>query len=83
MLTNQDIEKLTRVFPTKDDVRAIVQEELVEIKTSIKDLITGIDKLVKAFEELRREYAAMKEQLDRHERWIKQIAEKSGVALAD
>jgi len=44
--------------------------------------VTGIDKLVKSFDELSREYAAMSEQLARHERWIKQIADKAGIKLA-
>jgi len=83
MLTNKDIDKLIKVFATRDDVRNIVREEIVDVKKSVRDLVTGIDKLVKAFDELSREYAAMSEQLTRHERWIRQIAKKAGVALAE
>ncbi|OGG74047.1 hypothetical protein A3A40_03595 [Candidatus Kaiserbacteria bacterium RIFCSPLOWO2_01_FULL_54_20] len=83
MLTNKDIDSLMRVFPTKEDVRRIVQEEVADIRKSVRDLVNGIDKLVTAFSELGLKYAAMGEQLTRPERWIKQIAKKAGVALAD
>ena len=82
MLTNKDIEKMVKVFATKEDVRNIV-DRLDTIEPMVRGLLTGVDKLVKAFEELQREYAAMSEQLTRHERWIKQIAKKAGVALAE
>ena len=82
MLTNKDIEKMVKVFATKEDIRSIV-ERLDTIEPMVRGLLTGVDKLVKAFEELQREYAAMSEQLTRHERWIKQIARKAGVVLAE
>lgn len=81
ILTSKDINKLIEVFPTKDDVRTVVREEIADTKRSVQDLVTGIDKLVKAWEDLNREYAAMSEQLTRHDRWIKQLAERSGVSL--
>lgn len=83
MLTNKDIDKLVGVFATRDEVRVIVREEIAEMQKSVRDLVTGIDKLIKSFDELSREYAAMSEQLTRHERWIKQIARKAGVVLAE
>lgn len=83
MLTNKDIDKMVKVFATRDEVRTIVREEIADIQKSVRDLVVGIDKLVKAFDELSREYAAMSEQLTRHERWIRQIAKKAGVALAE
>jgi len=47
----------------------------------IQSLTIAIDKLVKAVENLRSEYFAIKSQLDRHEKWIHQIAEKLGIKL--
>jgi len=82
MLTNKDIDKLIKVFATKEDIRAI-HERLNRMDATLQGLLTGVDKLVKAFDELSREYAAMSEQLTRHERWIKQIARKAGVVLAE
>lgn len=81
MLTDKDIEKLLRVFPTKDDVRRIVQEETADLRKSVQDLVVGIDQLVKSFKELQIEYMSIKVQLDRHEKWFKQIAEKTGLKL--
>jgi len=75
-------EKLDRVIDallTKDNVRGIVREETNDIRESIKDLVDGIDKLVTAFQELRLEYVSIKMQLERHERWFKQVAEKTGL----
>ncbi|MDO8521928.1 MAG: hypothetical protein Q7S08_01425 [bacterium] len=111
MLKDTDIKKLKAVFPTKKDIRGIVQQELkgtdarfdrietVVVSTNqhisvlvsridsmeetLERLVQGVDKLVTEFQELRREYAAMSEQLTRHERWIKQIARKAGVVLAE
>ena len=68
----QDHEKITSI-----EVR------LEHIEDILGRIVKGIDTLVTEFQELRREYAAMKEQLERHERWIKQIAQKAGVALAE
>lgn len=83
MLTDKDINKLVQVFPTKEEVRAIIREETADLRKSIQDLVKGIDKLVTAFEELRLEYVSIKVQLDRHERWFKQIADKTGLKLVD
>ncbi len=74
---------MIKVFATKDDVRRIVQEELVEIKKSIHGLVLGLDKLASTVDKLLLEYAAVSEQLTRHERWIKQVAKKAGVVLAE
>jgi hypothetical protein len=37
----------------------------------------------KAIDDLKMEYAAVKLQLDRHDRWIRELAEKVGVELKD
>ncbi|MEY4747375.1 MAG: hypothetical protein RLZZ416_424 [Candidatus Parcubacteria bacterium] len=81
MLTNKDIDKLMHLFPTKEGVRKIVREELVEIKKSIHDLMLGFDKLASTVDKLLLGYAAISGQISRHERWIKQIAQKAGIAL--
>lgn len=76
--------KLDRVIDamlTKDDVRTIVQEELVEIKKIQKDILINIDKLTTTVNKLLLEYAAISVQLTRHDRWIRAIAEKTGLKL--
>ena len=41
----------------------------------------GFDSIAKSISDLRLEYAAISTQLSRHERWIKEIAEKVGLKL--
>lgn len=83
MLTDKDINKLISVFPTKEEVRLIVREELVETKESLRRTLTAFDRLTKAIEDQTREYAAMSAQLTRHDKWIHKIAKHAGVALED
>jgi len=80
MLTDQDIQKLTSVLVTKKDFEQI-QNEMSSLRETIESLVTSIDGLTKVIEDLQVEYAAIKIQMGRHERWIKQIAEKTGVTL--
>lgn len=82
-LTDKDIDKLIVVFATKDDVRRIVREEIAPMQESMQRVLQALDRLATAIEKLNIEYAAMSEQLTRHERWIREIAKKAGVRLAD
>ena len=83
MLTDKDIQRMMQVFPTTDKVRSIVQEELVEVKDNQLRTLNALDRLATAFEKLNIEYAAISEQLSRHERWIREIAKKAKVSLSD
>ena len=74
---------MMQVFPTKDEVRSIVQDELVETKESQQRILTALDRLATAIEKLNLEYAGISIQLSRHERWIKEIAKQAKVKLAD
>lgn len=80
MLTDTDIKKLLSVLATKKDFEAI-QEEIVSLRETVQGLTTSIDGLAKAVDDFRVEYSAITTELSRHERWIKQIAEKTGVRL--
>ena len=44
-------------------------------------LTTSVDKLVKAVTDLKTEYADITYKIDRHERWLEQLAEKVGLKL--
>ena len=107
MLTDQDIQKLTSVFATKEDLRNLAtKEDLQEVReeigglraytgqgfrelrgevddlrSMIQQLAVSVDKLAKAIDDLRIEHSAVLGMFDRHDRWIKQIAEKVGVQL--
>ena len=58
-----------------------VHAEISDLKTLVQSLAVSVDGLAKSVDDLRIEYAAVLGKLDRHERWIKQIADKIGVHL--
>ncbi|MDP2676652.1 MAG: hypothetical protein Q8O83_03130 [bacterium] len=80
MLTNEDIKKIIQVVATKEDVVEI-KEEIFTLKENVQMLTVSIDKLTKAMEDMHKEYVITKHRLDRHETWLKQIAEKVGIKL--
>ena len=98
MLNDQDINKLTSVLATKKDLSdsqdkmlsmLASKQELNEVKDNIddlKELVQGLilssDSIAKSISDLTLEYAAISTQLSRHDRWIKEIAEKIGLKLA-
>ena len=67
MLTEEDIEDL--------------KQDITGLREPVQALTVSVDRLVKAVENLRQEYFAIKSQIDRHEKWIHQIAEKLGIKL--
>lgn len=81
MLNDQDINKLTSVLASKKDVEEI-KSDLGDLKELVQGLIVSNDSIAKSISDLRLEYAAIATQLSRHDRWIKQIAEKVGLNLA-
>ena len=81
MLTDQDIDRMMHVFPTKDDVRSIVREEIADVSDTQRHMLNALDRLASVIEKLNLEYAAISEQLSRHERWIQQIAKQAQVKL--
>ena len=82
MLTDKDIQKMIEVFPTKDDFRRL-EERVARLEDMAQRTLSALDRLATAFEKLNLEYAAITEQLSRHERWIKDIAKKAGVSLSE
>ena len=81
MLNDQDINRLTSVLASKKDVEEN-RSDLGDLKELVQGLIVSSDSIAKSISDLRLEYAAISTQLSRHERWIKQIAEKVGLNLA-
>ncbi len=80
MLDSQDIQKLTELLATKSDVHSMT-EDLVEIKLSVRGLITATDGIVTRLEALNQEYLVLKERDSRYERWFHEIADKVGIKL--
>ena len=65
---------------TKTEFKA-VRSEISELQNTVIQLTSSVDKLVKGVNDLRVEYSAVLSKLDRHEQWIKQLAEHAGVQL--
>jgi hypothetical protein len=82
--TKKDLEKMAdnslKIFATKTDIREI-KEDLSILKELVQGLIVATDSIAKSVDKLVAEYAAISTQLSRHDRWIKQIAEKVGLHL--
>ncbi len=83
MLTDKDINKLMTIFPTRDEVRHIVREELEPMQEMQQSVLSAVDKLATAIETQNLENAARDAQLSRHGTWIHQVADKTEVALKD
>lgn len=88
------IEANKRVFPTKEEFKNLtvavadlkvdmetVKSDLGELKETVQALTVAIDGLTKAINDLRAEYSAIVSRIERHEKWIKEIADKVGVKL--
>ncbi|OGZ25381.1 MAG: hypothetical protein A2W71_01485 [Candidatus Nealsonbacteria bacterium RIFCSPLOWO2_02_39_8] len=80
MLTNEDIQKIIEVVATKEDVKEL-KEDMSALREMTQSLVISVDKLVKALDDLRTEYASIISQNNRHEKWISQIAQKVGIKL--
>lgn len=50
-------------------------------KSDVNNLTNAIDALVKSIEDLKMEYSAVTVAINRHETWLKQIADKVGIKL--
>jgi hypothetical protein len=81
MLNDEDINKLTSILVTKQDIKE-VKSEMDGLKELVQGLIVSTDNIAKSIGNLSVEYSAISTQLSRHELWIKQIAEKVGLKLA-
>jgi len=80
MLTNDDIKKLLEVLATKEDIRDL-KEDVSALRESIQALTVSVDRLAKVVEDLHQEFIAITAKVDRHEKWIRQIAERLGIKL--
>ena len=79
--TEKGFEEVHQKFNGVDRKLEEVREEISDLRSMVQQLAVSVDGLTKAVDDLRIEYAAALGKLDRHERWIKQIAEKVGVHL--
>ena len=81
MLAEEDIKRIIEanreVFPSKEDFESFKEE----IKQSFSDLQTSVDAYAKKADTYFQEMVVLSHKVDRHEKWIQQIAEKLGLKL--
>ena len=80
MLTNEDINKIISVVATKEDI-VDIKKDMSGLRESVQALIISVDGLTKSIDDLKIEYIAITNKIQRHEKWIQKIAEKIGVEL--
>jgi len=79
--------KLDRIIDsmvTQQEFRRYTEEanaRFERIEHSIERLVTAVDKLRKSVDDLMLEYAVITKQMERYDRWFKEIAKKIGVEL--
>lgn len=86
LATKSDIKEVkddldSKFIILKSDIQN-VKKDVEGLRESIQGMMVAVDNLAKVISDLRLEYVAISTQLTRHERWIKQIAEKVGLNLA-
>ena len=79
MLTDEDVQKLIGAFATKEDLKEAVSN--LSTKEDFNNLLTAVDAYAKKADTFFQEMVALAHKVDRHEKWIQQIAEKLGVKL--
>lgn len=81
MLTNEDIQKIIEanreVFPTKEDFESFKDE----ILRDFSDLQSSVDNYAKKADTYFQEMVVLSHKINRHEKWLHQLAEKLGVKL--
>ncbi len=81
MLTNEDIQKIIEsqreVFATKEDLEKMRDE----LRVDFSNLQTAVDAYAKKADAYFQEMVMLTHKVDRHEKWIQQLAEKLGVKL--
>ncbi|MCD4705903.1 hypothetical protein K8R61_02370 [bacterium] len=79
MLTQKDIQKLIEVFATKEDLKEITEN--ISTKEDFDKLLVSVDNYAKKANTYFQEMVMLSHKINRHEKWIQQIAEKLSVRL--
>lgn len=80
MLDKEDIQKLIEVFATKADLKEAVSN--LSTKEDFDKLLTAVDAYAQKADTYFQEMVMLSHKVDRHEKWIQQLAEKLGIKLA-
>ena len=79
MLDDKDIKKLIEVFITRGEFNEAISN--LATKGDIDKLHTAIDAYAKKVDTFAQEMIMLAHKVDRHEKWLHQIAEKLGIKL--
>ena len=79
MLTDEDVKKLIEVFATREEVATKIDIE--DLKKDFSDLQTSVDAYAKKADAYFQEMIMLAHKVDRHEKWLHQIADKLGLKL--
>ncbi len=79
MLTDEDIQKLIEVFATRDEMATMVSN--LATKEEFLNLQTAVDAYAKKADGYFQEMVMLSGKVDRHEKWLRQVADKLGIKL--
>ncbi len=79
MLSDEDIQKLIEVFATKEDLKEMVKN--LSTKNDFNNLLNAVDAYAKKADTYFQEMVMLAHKVDRHEKWLQQIANKLGLEL--
>ena len=79
MLDNEDILKLAEVFGTKDEIAT--KADFEELRADFRNLQSSVDAYAVKADKFFQELVMLSHKVDRHEKWLLQIAEKLGIKL--
>lgn len=81
MLDQEDIKNIIEaqkeIFPAKEDF----EEFKEEMRKDFSDLLTSVDAYAKKADTYFQEMVMVSHKVDRHEKWLLEIAEKLGIKL--
>jgi len=79
MLEDKDIQKMIEVFLTRDEFNEAISN--LATKEDINKIYSAIDAYAKKADAYFQEMVMLSHKVDRHEKWIKQLADKLGLKL--
>ncbi len=81
MITQDDIQKIIKaqkeVFPSKEEFESFKEE----MRKDFSDLLTSVDAYAQKADTYFQEMVMLSHKVDRHEKWLQEIAEKVGIKL--
>lgn len=76
---DEKFDRLFDVFATKDDLKEVVKN--LSTKDDFNNLQNSVDSYSQKADKYFQEMVMLSHKVDRHEKWIQQLAEKLGVKL--